>query len=188
MSQSIIESFIRDYGYWAILIGTFLEGETVVIIGGLFAHLGLLELPYVILSAFIGGFSGDQLYYFIGYFRGRELFARHPKWQNHADKALRRVEQYHNAIILGFRFVYGMRMIFPFVMGTWKKVRKTQFILPDCAATALWAATVSAGGYFFGYALKNLIADLRKYELYVAGFIILIGMIVWIMHIKRIRN
>ena len=126
MSQSIIESFIRDYGYWAILIGTFLEGETVVIIGGLFAHLGLLELPYVILSAFIGGFSGDQLYYFIGYFRGRELFARHPKWQNHADKALRRVEQYHNAIILGFRFVYGMRMIFPFVMGTWKKVRKTQ--------------------------------------------------------------
>jgi membrane protein DedA with SNARE-associated domain len=57
------ETIIAQYGYFAIIIGTFLEGETILVIGGFLAHIGLLSLPLVILSAFIGSFSGDQLYF-----------------------------------------------------------------------------------------------------------------------------
>ena len=72
ISMSTFESFIRDYGYWALLVGTFLEGETILIIGGLSARLGILELPYVMLIAFIGSFFGDQFYYYIGYLKKEE--------------------------------------------------------------------------------------------------------------------
>lgn len=78
ISTSTLEHLIRDYGYWALLVGTFLEGETILIIGGFSARLGLLELPYVMVIAFIGSLSGDQLSYFIGYFKGRELLFKHP--------------------------------------------------------------------------------------------------------------
>ena len=66
-----LEIFVKTYGYWALLVGTFFEGETILIIGGITAHLGYLELPIVILIAFIGSFSGDQLYFFIGRMKGR---------------------------------------------------------------------------------------------------------------------
>lgn len=47
-----MESLIENYGYLAILIGTFLESETILVLGGFIAHQGYLALPWVILAAF----------------------------------------------------------------------------------------------------------------------------------------
>ncbi|OGW54076.1 MAG: hypothetical protein A2Y81_02175 [Nitrospirae bacterium RBG_13_43_8] len=54
---ALLENLIKTYGYWAMLIGTFLEGETILIIGGFVAYLGYLKLSLVMLIAFIGSFS-----------------------------------------------------------------------------------------------------------------------------------
>ena len=53
ISTDIFDSFIRNYGYWALLVGTFLEGETILILGGLSAQLGYLDLSLVMVVAFI---------------------------------------------------------------------------------------------------------------------------------------
>ena len=39
---------VQDYGYTAIAIGTFLEGEAILLSGGFAAHRGYLSLPIVI--------------------------------------------------------------------------------------------------------------------------------------------
>ena len=57
------EFLIGNNGYFVLLIGTFLEGETILILAGLAAHLGYLYLPWVIVVAFIGTLSGDQLFF-----------------------------------------------------------------------------------------------------------------------------
>ena len=54
---------IENYGYAAILVGTFLEGETILVLAGLAAQLGYLTLSGVILAAFLGSLSGDQLFF-----------------------------------------------------------------------------------------------------------------------------
>lgn len=54
---------IEHFGYLAILVGTLLEGETFLILGGFAAHRGYLDLSLVILSAFLGTVLGDQLFY-----------------------------------------------------------------------------------------------------------------------------
>ena len=58
-----LQSIIENYGYAAILIGTFLEGETILVLAGLAAHQGYLELTGVIFSAFLGSLCGDQLFF-----------------------------------------------------------------------------------------------------------------------------
>ena len=68
-----IEILIQKFGYLAIFIGAFLEGETILIVGGFAAHRGYLLLPYVIFSAFLGTLFGDQLFFFIGRFKGKQL-------------------------------------------------------------------------------------------------------------------
>ena len=46
-----MEQFVATYGYAAIALGTFFEGETILVIGGFLAHRGYLGLPGVIAGA-----------------------------------------------------------------------------------------------------------------------------------------
>lgn len=56
-----LADLLREYGYYAVFLGTFLEGETVLVMAGFAAHSGYLQLPWVIAVA--GGTLGDQLYF-----------------------------------------------------------------------------------------------------------------------------
>ena len=58
-----LQNTIETYRYAAILIGTFLEGETILVLAGLAAHQGYLMLTGVILAAFFGSLCGDQLFF-----------------------------------------------------------------------------------------------------------------------------
>ena len=181
-----LEYLIRSYGYWALLIGTFFEGETILIIGGLLAKLGLLKLSTVMAVAFIGSFSGDQMYFYIGYFKGQEVLSKHPKWGRRVDRIHKVIERYRNLIMLGFRFVYGMRIMTPFVIGLDKQVNVIRFSILNAIGAVIWSITIAAGGYFFGYALEGFVKDVKKYEIHVILVISVIGIILWIIH--RYRN
>ena len=52
-----LEELVRNYGYIIIAVGTFLEGETILIVAGFLAHSGYLQLPFVIIAGFAGLFS-----------------------------------------------------------------------------------------------------------------------------------
>ena len=67
--MSELESFVQNYGYGALFLGTLLEGETVLILAGLMAHMGLMKLPLVVLVALLGSVLGDQFYFFLGIIR-----------------------------------------------------------------------------------------------------------------------
>lgn len=58
-----LATFLLSYGYIAVLLGTFLEGETILIMAGFAAQSGYLNLYWVIGVATIGSFLGDQLYF-----------------------------------------------------------------------------------------------------------------------------
>jgi membrane protein DedA with SNARE-associated domain len=180
-----LEIFVKTYGYWALLFGTFLEGETILVIGGLMARLGYLELPIVILIAFIGSFSGDQLYFFIGRLKGRDLLANHHKWQKRVDKVHQYLERYHDPIMLGFRFIYGMRIMTPFVIGMSKRIKTSRFVMLNAIGAMIWSVIISAGGYLFGYALESVIKNIKRYELAVIITISAVGIALWIIHKYR---
>ena len=60
------ETLLADYGLLAILVLTFFEGETVVIVAGFLAHEGYFN-PYTLgITAFLGTFAGDQLWFYLG--------------------------------------------------------------------------------------------------------------------------
>ena len=61
-----LESMINTHGYWAVLVGTFFEGETVLLLGGFAASQGYLVLRWVIVVAFFGTLCADQLFFFLG--------------------------------------------------------------------------------------------------------------------------
>ena len=60
------EVLIQTHGYWVIFLGTFVEGETFLILGRFAAHRGYLHLDWVILIAFFGSLAGDNFFFFLG--------------------------------------------------------------------------------------------------------------------------
>jgi membrane protein DedA with SNARE-associated domain len=138
--------------------------------------------------AFIGSFSGDQAYFYIGYFKGQELLSKHPKWERRVDKVHKVIERYRNLIMLGFRFVYGMRIVTPFVLGLDKQVNVIRFAILNAIGAAIWSVTIAAGGYFFGYAVEGFVKDVKKYEIHIILVISVIGVILWIIHRYRGRK
>jgi len=183
--MSDLESFVQSYGYGALFLGTLLEGETILILAGLMAHMGLMKLPLVILVAVLGSFLGDQFYFFLGRRQGAALLDRHPAWRRRAEKAQRAMHRYRNGIMLGFRFVYGMRIVTPLLLGMDRTIRVRRFILLNLIGAALWSTVVATGGYYFGRVLKILLADVRHYELALLLVVLLIGIAIRLLALYR---
>jgi membrane protein DedA with SNARE-associated domain len=159
-----LESFVVTYGYPALLAGALLEGETVVIIAGIMAHSGYLQLPWVIGIAFCGAFCADQVVFQIGKRNGKRFLDKRPHWEPRIDKIRRFLVGYQIIAVLGYRFIYGMRTITPVVIGA-SGFATRRFVFLNLCSTFLWAAAVSSAGYFFGNVIEALLSDFRRYEL-----------------------
>jgi membrane protein DedA with SNARE-associated domain len=174
-----LEQLIADYGYLAILVITFIEGETIVILAGVAAHLGLLELQWVILSALAGSFSGDQFWYYIGRHWGPRIIAKRLSWQEGAQKVYKHLHKHQYWLILTFRFYYGLRNVTPFVVGS-AHIPRLRFFTLNLIGAIVWAIVFSYAGYLFGQAFKLFIDDYHKYALYVLGGLVALGLAIWL--------
>ena len=66
--------FVSQYGYWAVAVGCLLEGETVMVLAGLAARRGLLDLPLVMALGSAMGALGDITMFSLGRWRGAALW------------------------------------------------------------------------------------------------------------------
>jgi membrane protein DedA with SNARE-associated domain len=172
------ETLLTTYGYLAIMVGTFFEGETILVLGGLAAHSGYLALPLVILAAFIGSLGGDQLFFYVGRTHNQKILARRPQWKNRIDRVQRLLERFQTALMLGFRFIYGIRTITPFVIGM-SSIPATRFTFFNTISALVWASIIGSGGYLFGSILEIILGDIKRYEFFILGAIVIIGMLFW---------
>lgn len=182
-----LESLIETYGYLAIFVITFIEGETIVILAGIAAHLGFLELPWVIATAIAGSVSGDQLWYYVGRHWGPKIIARRLSWQQGAQKVYRLLERHQYWLILTFRFYYGLRNVTPFVVGSAQIPRLRYFVLNFIGAI-VWASCFASAGYFLGRAFEEFIDDYHRYALYVIGGAVALGLAIWLITLLRHRQ
>jgi membrane protein DedA with SNARE-associated domain len=187
MSLEALTELIRNYGYLAILIGTFLEGETILILGGFAAHMGFLELPWVIVSAIAGSFSGDQLYFYIGRHYGPKIIAKRLSWQEGAEKVYKHLHRHKNLLILTFRFFYGFRNVTPFAVGA-AHVSRSRFFTLNLIGAIVWAISFAYAGYLFGEAFRLLLDDFKRYELYVLFALVFVGLMIWLITLIRHRR
>ncbi|HEX3500737.1 MAG TPA: DedA family protein [Stellaceae bacterium] len=192
VTQFDIRNMVVRHGHWFYLITflwTFVEGETFVIFAGTFAAQGLLDPLFLLLSAWLGSFSGDQLYFYIGRRFGGKLLHRYPRWRPGVDTALAFLRRYSTGFILSFRFTYGVRNFSSFAMGMsgliWRRFLALNFV-----AAGLWATTFVGAGYLlgnvFGAALRRM-AD--SFGLVMLGIFVLVTAVILTVHrIQRRRR
>jgi membrane protein DedA with SNARE-associated domain len=144
-----VQEILDQYGYLALAIGTFLEGETAILVASSLIKEGIFEGPYTVLFAFAGSFASDWLYYLIGRLNGAYFISRRPKLQSRFEPVKRFVDRYRLQVLLSYRFLYGFRVIIPLLIGM-SGVKPSQYLLFSVLSGLLWAAMVSALGYGLG--------------------------------------
>ncbi|MBS0339365.1 MAG: DedA family protein [Proteobacteria bacterium] len=176
-----LHRFLVEYGYLAVLGGSLLEGETVLVLAGFAAHQGHLSLPLVVLIAFIGGMLGDQIFFFVGWRYGDALLRRLPFLADKAERVNRELVRHQAWLIIGVRFMYGLRILGPIVIGM-SDVTARHFLRFNMIGAGIWAVLVAGAGYLFGHTLKWFIADLERYEGYALLVIVAVAACVALAH------
>ncbi|KQM88244.1 hypothetical protein ASE67_00290 [Sphingomonas sp. Leaf23] len=176
-----IEALVARYGLGALLLGAGIEGETVVVLGGIMVQRGALPYVGAILAAAIGSFIADQLFFAAG-----RRFRDHPRVRRWSAKpafarALAAFERRPTLFVFAFRFLYGLRTVSPVAIGT-TQLPLARFVVLNGAAALLWATIFVSIGYWFGHGLSEVIGRwLPSWQVLAGGAAVLavLGGVTW---------
>jgi len=160
-----LEDASRTLGAWAYpavagfafletgaFIGLAVPGETAVVVGGVVAERGGVELLPLIGFVWLAAAAGDLVSFLLGRRLGRPFLERHgPRFHLGPDR-LARVDRFYGrhggkAVLLG-RFTGLVRAVSPFVAGA-SGLAFRRFVIWSAAGALLWATTFTLVGYGF---------------------------------------
>jgi membrane protein DedA with SNARE-associated domain/membrane-associated phospholipid phosphatase len=170
--ENLIEDLAKALGNWtyALVAGlAFLEtgafvglvapGEFTVILGGVIAGQGEINVVVLLALTWLSAFLGDTTSFVIGARLGRGFLERHGPRVKITAERLAQVEGYFarhggKTILIG-RFIGLVRALAPFIAGS-SKMPYRRFAPYSIIGTGLWAATFILLGYFFWQSFEKV--------------------------------
>ena len=177
-------TMLSRYGYKVVLIWTFLEGETIVILAGMFAEKLHLDPWLIAFYAFCGSFLSDQVMFSLGKYKGESVLRYFPRVARNVDKAGRLFKKYDTILILGFRFVYGVRNVTPILLGI-SGVSHLKFFILNFIGATVWALSFSFGGFYAGRAFMKIMGLVGHGIFYVLLAALVAGGLIWFIRARR---
>ncbi|HEV7791928.1 MAG TPA: DedA family protein [Pseudonocardia sp.] len=185
---------LARYGYLAVVALVLVEsfgipapGQTILIVAGLSAGAGRLNVVLVATLGFLAAVTGDSIGYWIGRAGGRRLVLRVGRYVFLTEERLDAVERFFTRhggkIVVVARFVDGLRQFNGVVAGL-ANMRWWRFLACNALGAAVWAALWTSVGYFAGRHLDRVYRAVERYETYflvllVAVVAVLLGRWIW---------
>jgi membrane protein DedA with SNARE-associated domain len=149
---------VRHYGYYAVIVGTFFEGELIMLAAGVAACAGMLSLSGVIAAGMVGIFASDTVCFLIGRLAGRRIERWFPNLHARIGRIFRMIERHDEKLVVYFQFFPGLCTITPMAFGM-SRISTLRFMMLDLIGNALWTLLFAFGGYAFGAAFARFVDD-----------------------------
>ncbi|MEZ0323393.1 MAG: DedA family protein [Hydrogenothermaceae bacterium] len=183
-----LEQFLNQYGYIAIFIGTFIEGEIFLIVAGFFIKHGFLEPIPTFIFSILGALTHELIYFFLGRWKGRNFLLGNRYTKRRYRKAKRLIDKYGVLSLFFIRFLYGMRVV-PMMLFGATGFNFYKFLFFNVLSLIIWATIFLSLGYLFGQTAEIIFGKLKDIYLLVGIIIIIIGIIIYLFyHFKRKRG
>lgn len=175
MIDSLLDTF-GIYVYFALFfiifaetglaVGFFLPGDSLLVVAGLFAAAGKMNLFVLMLSLFVAAVVGDAVGYLTGKKMGETLFT-YPKSRvfnpKHIQKAHAFYEKHGGKTIIIARFVPIVRTFAPIVAGA-AQMSYRQFLLYNVFGGFFWVTSMLLTGYFLGSLVETFMRNVFGIE------------------------
>jgi membrane protein DedA with SNARE-associated domain len=182
-----MEDLIIKFGYPALFVGSFLEGESVLVAAGFLARGGYLNLKLVMLIALTGTYIADVSLYFLGRSKGEKIIAKFPMAKAYYPKVKTLFERYGVWAVFVTRYLYGLRLAAAATFGL-TKMKRRKYLSFNFLSCMIWAVLMGSLGYTFGASLEALMGQVKHYEKIVVLFIIIFGLGVWLVRRRQSRK
>ncbi len=175
----LIDTMLLKLGVWVYLglflivfaetglaIGFFLPGDSLLVVAGLFAAAGKLNLAILMVSLFVAAVVGDAVGYYSGRKIGPAIFSR-PKSRFFNPKHLKRAHEFYEKhggkTIIIARFVPIVRTFAPIVAGA-ANMSYRQFVTYNVVGGFAWVVSMLLAGYFLGGLVEQLVRNVFGIE------------------------
>ena len=152
------------FGLWFVIfaetglaVGFFLPGDSLLVVSGLFAAAGKLNIVLVMLAFFLGSVIGDNTGYWTGRVMGKTLFNRESSWifkPSRVEKAKHFFDKYGVKTVILARFVPIVRTFAPLVVGA-AEMPYYKFLIFSLIGGLLWICSMVLAGYFLGGVIER---------------------------------
>lgn len=168
--------------------GVPVPGETALIVGGVLASHGTLQIELVIAVAAAAAIVGDNIGYYIGRRGGRWLLERPGPFHEHRLRVLDTGEPFFarhgpKAVFFG-RFILGLRTWASWLAGA-NHMRWRTFVLWNALGGICWATGVGLLAYFVGRSAGNLITTFGIFGLVALAIAAVVGFLWHRRHRRR---
>ena len=157
--NNLEEKFIyllKVYGYVILFIWSIMEGETGLVMAGVMSHTGDMTLPVAIVVAGLGGFVGDQIYFYIGRFNKKYIHKQLKSQRRKFALAHLLLKKYGWPVIFAQRYMYGLRTVIPMAIGLTRYSAK-KFAFINFISAIIWASVTIIPAYIFGKEILNIV-------------------------------
>lgn len=185
-----LDQFITQYGLVAVFLGCLLEGETVAITGGVFAHRHLLVLWQVALAAGLAAFLSDM-----SWFLAARRF-RENRWLTSImsraafSRAMAAIDRTPEGFAAMLRFIPGMRIVGPVALAQ-SRIPTVRFALSAAIAATVWSVLYTIAGHAVGMAIHIVFGRVHEGEwllLVPAAILLLLGALFLLRRRSRCRG
>ena len=158
--------FFIIFAETGLAVGFFLPGDSLLVVAGLFAAAGKLNLWVMWISLFVAAVVGDAVGYYSGKKVGEAVFSR-PKSRffnpAHLKKAHAFYEKHGGKTIIIARFVPIVRTFAPIVAGA-ANMSYRQFLTYNIFGGFFWVTSMLFAGYFLGGLVERLVRSVFGVE------------------------
>ncbi|HEU4795457.1 MAG TPA: VTT domain-containing protein [Pyrinomonadaceae bacterium] len=140
-----------------LAVGFFLPGDSLLVVAGLFAANGQLNVAVLLSSLFFAAVVGDAVGYYTGARMGPKLFSRQRSLlfrPSHLQRAHDFYEKYGGKTIIIARFVPIVRTFAPIVAGA-AQMPYRKFLMFNVVGGFLWVFSMVLAGYYMGTLLRD---------------------------------
>ena len=175
-----LQHLIVRYGLAAVFLGSGLEGDLSMVLGGVVSHRGYFAPSVAIAAAALGAFIADCVWYAVGRLNTTRLqnAAFYRKVGPRVETIVRRIGIWQ---IVAARFVYGTKnatMLFWGLHG----LPFHRFVLVDAIGCVLGSTFFVGLGYLVGDGAEVLLGRVKRFE-----FLLLGGLLAGIVVLVVIR-
>ena len=165
---------LKTYGYIILFAWSILEGEAGLIMAGLLSHTGDMNVYWAVFIAGLGGFAGDQIYFYIGRFNKSFVHKRFKGQRRKFALSHLLLIKYGWPIIFAQRYMYGMRTIIPISIGLTRYSAK-MFAFINLISAWCWAAITIVPAWYFGEQILDVLHWAKEHWYFALPFAALFG-------------
>ena len=183
-SEENLIQLLKEYGYIILFIWSIFEGETGLVMAGVLSHTGDMNLWLAIVVAALGGFIGDQIYFYLGRLNKDWVLKEFKAHRRKFARARLLLRKYGGWIIFIQRFIYGMRTIIPMTIGL-SGYDPKKFAIINFFSAFIWASLTIIPSYYFGEEILEILKWLKHHWYVAIIFVLTLWGVLWYINKKE---